>query len=182
MGRAQDPGTDRRDLGDRSRGTVRPSTGDDVTRGARHSVGPDGNRLVLPEGWVRLNVRDYADRVVRAALESLSFDSLPRDERPRRRAAIEGRLRLAMDNAKKIDAFALYVPLGDMHGMAVPASFVVAEATDFASGGPESDVLMQLLAGPGATQALLVTLGGCRKPGTRLIPVTWSPATRGTNW
>ena len=113
-------------------------------------AGPDGYRLVLPNGWIRLNVRDDVDATVAEALAEISFDSLPRDERPRRRAAIEGRLRQAIANAKRIDAYAMYLPIKGMHGLAIPASFLVAEATDFSGGGPASEVLAQLLAAPDA--------------------------------
>jgi hypothetical protein len=116
----------------------------------RPQLGPDGYRVALPEGWVGLNVRENVDAVVAEALTGMGLDSLPRDERPKRRAAVEGRLRLAVENAKKIDAYAMYVPLHGMHGLAIPASFIVAEATDFSGGGPEEDVLGQLLNEPDA--------------------------------
>jgi hypothetical protein len=113
-------------------------------------LGPDGYRVVLPDGWIRLNVREDVDATVADALSDISFENLPRDERPKRRAAIEGRLRQAVANAKRIDAYAMYVPLKGMHGTAIPASFIVAEATDFAGGGPQEDVLAKLLTASGA--------------------------------
>jgi hypothetical protein len=113
-------------------------------------LGPDGYRVALPEGWVRLDVRADVGATVAAALAEISFESLPRDERPKRRAAIEGRLRQAIASAKRVDAYAMYLPLKGMHGTAIPASFIVAEATDFSGGGPQHDVLAQLLAAPGA--------------------------------
>lgn len=116
-------------------------------------VGPDGYRLVLPDGWIRLNVREDVEATVAEALAEISFESLPRDERAKRRAAIEGRLRQAIANAKRIDAYAMYLPIKGMHGLAIPASFLVAEATDFSGGGPVGDVLAQLLAAPGAQPA-----------------------------
>jgi hypothetical protein len=119
------------------------------------SRGATGYRLIVPDGWVRLNVRDRVDDIVAGVLSEVSFDQVPRDERPKRRAAIEGRLRLAIDNAKKVDAYALYLPLRGMHGLAIPASFIVAEATDFSGGGPESEVLEKLLSEPGATPVVL---------------------------
>ena len=122
---------------------------------SRDRFGPDGYRLALPQGWVRLNVRESHDAVVAEALAEIDFDSLPRDERSKRRAALEGRLRLAIDKAKKIDAYAIYLPLKGMHGLAIPASFIVAEATDFSGGGPQADVLAQLLTDPGARPAII---------------------------
>ena len=123
--------------------------------GLRNTIGPDGYRLVLPEGWIRLNVRGDVDKTIREAIAHSPIDTLPRDERPKRRAALEGRLRLAINNAKKIDAYAMYVPLKGMHGLAIPASFMVAAATDFSGGGPEQDVLDQLLSAPGAQPVVL---------------------------
>jgi hypothetical protein len=122
---------------------------------AIRQLGPDGYRLALPDGWVRLNVRENVDAIIADALAEMDFGRLPRDERPKRRAAIEGRLRLAVENAKKIDAYAMYVPLKGMHGIAIPASFIVAEATDFSGGGPEDEVLGQLLIAPGAQSVML---------------------------
>ncbi len=121
----------------------------------RRRLGPDGYRLALPQGWVRLNVREDIDAVVAEALADIDFSSLPRDDRPGRRAAVEGRLRLAVRNAQKIDAYAMYLPVKGMHGIAIPASFIVAEATDFSGSGPPEEVLAQLVTGPGATPAML---------------------------
>ena len=112
-------------------------------------VGPDGYRLVLPAGWVQLDVRQDLDKTIADVLTEMPFDGIPRDERPRRRATVEGRLRRAIAAARTVDAYAMYVPLKGMQGSAVPASFVVADATDF-SGGPPHEVLRQLLSSPDA--------------------------------
>jgi hypothetical protein len=132
-------------------------------RGARQrTFGPDGYRLILPEGWTQLDVRQDVDTTVADALRLVPLDELPRDERPKRRAAIEGRLRQAIAGARRVDAFAMYLPLMGMHGTAIPASFVVAEATDFSGGGPEEEVLQQLLSAPGAGPVVIDGSDGVR--------------------
>lgn len=118
-------------------------------------VGAAGYRLVLPEGWVRLNVRDDKQATVDSVLAEIPLDSLPRDERAKRRVAVEGRLRAAIDNARKIDAYAMYLPLHGMHGLAIPASFVVAAASDLMGSGTDEQILEALMGSPGARPVVL---------------------------
>lgn len=132
------------------------------SNGRAHVGGPGGYRLILPDGWAQLDVRRDVDVTVAEALAQVPFDGIPRDERPKRRAAIEGRLRQAITNARKVDAYAMYIPLGGMHGMAIPASFIIGEATDFSGAGPEGEVLQQLLATPGAQPVVIDGSDGVR--------------------
>lgn len=119
------------------------------------AAGPAGYRLVLPRGWTQLDVRQDPDVTVAEVLAEVPLDDLPIDERPKRRAAIEGRLRSAISRARKVDTYAMYLAVQGMHGMAIPASFVVAEATDFSGSGPAEDVLDELLAAPNAVPVLV---------------------------
>lgn len=88
---------------------------------------PTTYQLALPNGWVRLAVRESDDAGVRAAVASVLPADLPRDDAAKARARIEGRLRVAIAQAREIDAVDLYVPLGGMGGFSIPASFLVTE-------------------------------------------------------
>ena len=129
---------------------------------SRVPSGPDGYRIVLPQGWTQLDVRADINATVAGALAGIPFERAPRDDRARLRAAIEGRLRTAIADAKKVDAYALYVCLQGMRGIAIPASFVIGQATDFSGGGPEGDVLAQLLTAPGAQPVVIDGSDGVR--------------------
>jgi hypothetical protein len=56
----------------------------------------------------------------------------------------------------------MYVCLQGMHGMAIPASFIVGEATDFSGGGPEKEVVAELLTAPGAQPVVIDGSDGVR--------------------
>ncbi|MGN6608472.1 MAG: hypothetical protein ACTHMS_15865 [Jatrophihabitans sp.] len=158
-------------------------------------LAPGAFRLALPAGWVRLDVRGDLDATVREAVESVRPPDLPRDEWAPRRAKLEGLLRTAAAGAASIDALGLYLPLGGMHGMSIPASFVVAEATQLA-GGSVQEVLTALAAAPGAALASVdgepsvrtdevVTparpSGGVEVPPTRRVAYVF-PAPHSSRW
>lgn len=127
-----------------------------------------GYRLVLPPGWVRVPVdRELAlvdedlDRAIREAVPAAT----PRDEVASAVVRIKGRLMQAAAEAQAAGGLDLYLPIGGMHGLAIPASFLVCEV-------PVSDVqrpdaaLTELAAEPGAT---LVDIDGARAVRTDVV-------------
>ncbi|WP_234380487.1 hypothetical protein [Streptomyces sp. CMB-StM0423] len=107
-----------------------------------------GYTLVLPPNWSRIPLRDGTDeaimRIVDEAVADLP-DDMPRDQIPQVRLELVRRLRKAAADARKSGGLDLYLPVQQMHGVTVAASFVVSEIT-LATGAEPSLILARLLA------------------------------------
>jgi hypothetical protein len=88
-----------------------------------------GYTVILPPGWLRLDARTAhgtaeLDRELDAALATVSRDSRsPLIDQARKQAHD------VLEQARAAGALDLYLPLGGMHGAAVPASFLVGLVT-----------------------------------------------------
>ncbi|MGW7424778.1 hypothetical protein ACWGJB_32910 [Streptomyces sp. NPDC054813] len=87
---------------------------------------PTSYTLVLPPGWARIPLRHGTDAAVRRILDR-SFAGLPRDEVFAYRRELEDGLRQRIAEARKANGLDLYLPVELVHGMALPASFLVSE-------------------------------------------------------
>lgn len=85
-----------------------------------------GYTLILPPGWLRLDARSEQgttefDRELDRVLATVPRDSFgPLISQARKQA------HAVLDQARTARALDLYLPLGGMHGTAVPASFLVS--------------------------------------------------------
>ncbi|MBS2531895.1 hypothetical protein KGQ20_03825 [Catenulispora sp. NF23] len=85
---------------------------------------PNSYAIVLPPGWIRVSltgttttaVKDLADRI---------FQRIPRDEALDARRNIETQLTGMIQKAKSGNGLDLYVPVEQMHGRTIAASFIV---------------------------------------------------------
>jgi hypothetical protein len=87
-----------------------------------------GYTLVLPPGWMRIPVNGgETDHTIDDAITAALPADLPRDEAAKVRVTVKGRLLAAAADGRDAGALDLYVPLAGMHGLAIPASFVVSD-------------------------------------------------------
>jgi hypothetical protein len=89
-----------------------------------------GYTLVLPPGWYHVPVRRGTDKAIKTITGRVVAEfasSQPRDTLTSYRIELERRLRAAADDARRKAATDLYLPLGLVRGMPVPASFLVSE-------------------------------------------------------
>lgn len=84
-----------------------------------------GYRLVLPPGWVRIPLRENPTAAMDAILDR-SFAQLPMDRYGPFRAELGKKILDQIRTARENEGIDLYVPVERMHGVIVPASFVVA--------------------------------------------------------
>lgn len=117
-----------------------------------------GYTLVLPTGWRRLPVRHGSKAAIRELLDEV-FARYPagaaRDAVIRHRVQLEGRLTDMVRRARSSGGVDLYLPVEYVHGTAVPASFVVSQATlgEPEDGGPvdPAQVVAYFVAEAGST-------------------------------
>jgi hypothetical protein len=94
-----------------------------------------GYTLVLPAGWRRIPVRHGSKAAIRGILDEVfarqpaGVSGTSRDEVIRHRVQLEGRLTGMVRKARSSGGVDLYLPVEYVHGTAVPASFVVSQAT-----------------------------------------------------
>jgi hypothetical protein len=94
-----------------------------------------GYTLVLPAGWRRIPVRHGSKAAIRTILDEVfarqpdAVAGVSRDEVIRHRVQLEGRLTDMVRKARSSGGVDLYLPVEYVHGTAVPASFVVSQAT-----------------------------------------------------
>ena len=89
-----------------------------------------GYTLVLPPGWQHIPVRQGSEEAIRKIARSAAPDvtgGVPRDKMVSYRVELEHKLRTAVRDARRKCATDLYLPLGLVRGMPVPASFLVSE-------------------------------------------------------
>ena len=114
--------------------------------------------MVLPPGWVRLPSREQDHLALRAKIEEIVAEvlpaSLPRDSAEPWRGELRKRLSGVVLDAEEAGASAVYLPISQVDGVVIPASFVESEVDD----GGEVDPVEVLAAILGET----LTLDGWR--------------------
>ena len=117
-----------------------------------------GYSLVLPPGWVRIGLRDprRTEAGVKHALDT-AFAGYGRDRVAQVRREAEQGLRDQVAAAKKAEGLDLYLPVTMMHGMAVPASFLVSEGRfDTQLELDASEMILSLATGSPAAETVAV--------------------------
>lgn len=97
---------------------------------AESSAPPNGYTLVLPPGWQRIPLREGTDDVVKGIVDDTVArlpEDFPRDKASLVRMELTKRLRKAAREARDNAGLDLYLPVREMYGTTVAASFVVAE-------------------------------------------------------
>lgn len=84
-----------------------------------------GYRLILPPGWARIPLHDDPHAAIDRILD-MSFQDLPRDEVWQVRRDLRKQLLEQVDKARDNEGVDLYLPVERVHGVTIPASFVVA--------------------------------------------------------
>lgn len=143
-----------------------------------------GYSLVLPPGWVRVPLNGASDGTLERTLERAVAGALPaelpRDERARATVRIMGRLRAVAAEARESGALDLYLPIRGMHGLAIPASFLVHEVP-VPAGEDERAALAELVAAGGA-EVVVDGASGVRQdatlPADPLMSETGTPTRR----
>jgi hypothetical protein len=112
--------------------------------------------LVLPPGWIRVSLGGNVDAAVKDISDRM-FARLPRDAFAERRREMEALLRDMVLKARATNGIDLYLPVEELHGVTVSASFVVGGAVL----PDEPDDLAALgLLGALAEQGRLIDLDG----------------------
>lgn len=130
--------------------------------------GVTGYTVVLPPGWSRIPVRYGSAKAIRAVIGQALRNvpkGVPPDSIAPYRAELETRLRAMVTRARGQNGLDLYLPAAPMHGVPVPASFIVSEG---AYGEPVQD----------ADPAELVTLLAAGDAGSSTLTVDGVPALR----
>jgi hypothetical protein len=89
-----------------------------------------GYTIVLPPGWRHIPVRRGADEAIKKAARDVARQfakGQPRDALTAYRIELERKLREVVAEARRRGGTDAYVPLGLVHGVPVPASFLVSE-------------------------------------------------------
>lgn len=89
-----------------------------------------GYTIVLPPGWYHIPVRRGSDeaitKIARDVIRQFS-KTQPRDALTAYRIELERKLRAVVSDARRQAATDIYVPLGLVRGIPIPASFLVSE-------------------------------------------------------
>jgi hypothetical protein len=91
---------------------------------------PDGYTLVMPPGWERVPLRSGTDDALRKIVDDAvarAPDDVPRDKLSLVRMELLKRLRKSARDARDHSGLDLYLPVEEIHGVTVGASFVVSE-------------------------------------------------------
>ena len=139
-----------------------------------------GYAIVLPPGWRGIPVRQGTAEAIRKILDEV-FGRLgkghSRDALVRHRIDLQRRLTAMADRARENSGSDLYLPIEYVHGVTVPASFVVSEGpAGAAEPGDPAEVVAYLLSGTdGATEVVIDGAIGVRtaraaaaEPGTEV--------------
>jgi len=89
-----------------------------------------GYTIVLPPGWQHIPVRRGSDEAIKKIARDVARQfakSQPPDALTAYRIELERKLREVTGEARRKAATDMYVPLGLVHGIPVPASFLVSE-------------------------------------------------------
>jgi len=118
-----------------------------------------GYAIVLPPGWRGIPVRQGTAEAIRRILDEV-FGRLgkgrSRDALVRHRIDLRRKLTAMADRARENSGSDLYLPIEYVHGVTVPASFVVSEGPASAAPGDPAEVVAYLLSGTdGATEVVI---------------------------
>jgi hypothetical protein len=115
-------------------------------------VVPNGYRLIIPPGWVRVPLRDGTER----ALEELVFSRLKRlppgvskDDGMKYRLEVRRSVTRRIAEAREAGGLDLYLPLTTRYGVPLAASFLVAACTAGESACRTTELLLARMASPG---------------------------------
>ncbi len=141
-------------------GQAAESTGNGAPRAQRVTT---GYAMMIPAGWRQIPVRQGSERVIGEIASEVvgrMRGRVSRDKLAQHRAELASRLSAMVKQARRGGAVDLYLPVQDIHGLAVPASMVVAHGS---LGPPPEGVdtagLVALLAAED-TGTTAVTVGG----------------------
>ena len=123
---------------------------------------PSGFNIFPPPGWdsipLQQGTREAIQRIVQKSVAQLPI-GFPKDDIPAARMQLTKELKKTVRKARKSAGLTLYLPVEPMHGMIVPASFVVSEPLTAPSGRVEPDGVLLDLA-RGSEDASARELGG----------------------
>jgi hypothetical protein len=121
--------------------TVRQPDADESTP----PVTPNGYRLIIPPGWVRLPLQHGTEQ----ALEELVFSRLKhlppeisKDDGMKYRLTVRRSVTRQINEARKGGGLDLYLPLTTRYGVPLAASFVVSEHTVGEPAAPTPELLL----------------------------------------
>lgn len=147
---------------------------------------PTGYRLLLPEDWVQIPLRQgKAEDVVRSIVASAFARApadVPRDKLTPLRLELERRLRSAMDEARKAKAMEMYLPMKMAGQVNLGASIIVSDARLPPRSGPEGDfsrvpdpleIAVQLVSGGDAASASDMDLSSGEVDGALAVRREW---------
>ena len=102
---------------------------------------PTGYRLLLPEDWVQIplgpgKAEDVVRSIVASAFARVPTD-VPRDKLTPLRLELERRLRPAIDEARRVKAVEIYLPMKMAGYVNLGASIIVSDARLPARSGPD---------------------------------------------
>jgi hypothetical protein len=137
-------------------------------------VVPHGYTILLPPGWIRVSLSQPLDKAVKDITDRM-FARLQRDAFPAERRKIEETVRETVRKAKADNGIDLYLPVEELHGVAVSASFIVSGL--YLQG--EVDALAALnVSGQLAADGALADVDG--SVGARVERIEAADPTRGT--
>lgn len=125
-----------------------------MTEPATAETTATGYRLVLPPGWHHIPLRQGTDEAIKAAVDAAARTApreLPRDELTAYRLDQTRRLRELAAEARQQSGTDLYLPMGLIRGIPVPASFLVSEVNldlrELAVDLPADEIAEQVMGG-----------------------------------
>ncbi|WP_194926373.1 hypothetical protein [Catenulispora pinisilvae] len=95
-----------------------------VRAGEALATVPHGYTILLPPGWIRVSLSQPLDKAVEDITDRM-FARLQRDAFPAERRKIEETVREIVRKAKADNGIDLYLPVEELHGVTVAASFIV---------------------------------------------------------
>lgn len=111
---------------------------------------PNGYRLVIPPGWVRIPLRDGTDDALEDLVYSRLKDLPPevsKDDGMKYRLMVRRSVTRQITEARKAGGLDLYLPLTARYGIPLMASFLVSTHS---AGEPAGAALLDELSGDGA--------------------------------
>jgi hypothetical protein len=126
-----------------------------------------GYRIVLPPGWAQIPLRSGTEEVIQAVLDAVTAGLPGAVDVAEARNWITAGLREAAAAARANNGIHLYLPLAQVHGVTIGASFVVADI-GFGSVDPLDPALLvaRLAAAPSGAQ---VSIDGYRVSRTETV-------------
>jgi hypothetical protein len=128
-----------------------------------------GYRLILPPGWVKIPLREDPQAAIDRILDT-SFADLPRDEVWQVRRELRERLLDQIKTASDNEGVDLYLPVERVHGVTIPASFVVAVLPFAAIESPSAEDVLALWIAESADAAPVDVDGSLAARAERIEP------------